>query len=227
MYFTDENAKKCDAIHMEIENWRKNKKITEGEYFFLLASLLDAIDKVANTVSVYGAFLKKFKKSALKNLKIEPIKFLKNNYKNEIYNENINDLIKDKKFDIVYLDPPYNERQYSANYHILETIAKYDNPIIKGKTWLRDYSEQKSNYCKKWEVTKVFSELIKDIDAEYIFLSYNSDLLMSLEEIKEIMSSRWKYWYFKKEYKRFKADNNRKNNEKILYEYLHYVKTKK
>lgn len=226
MYFTDENAMKCDAIRLKIEEWKKEKKITEGEYFYLLSSLLDSIDKVANTASVYGAFLKNFKKSALKNLKLEPVNFIKNNYKNEVHNEDVNEFIKNRKFDIVYLDPPYNERQYSANYHILETIAKYDNPIIKGKTGLRDYSLQKSDYCKKWEVKKVFSELINNIDAKYIFLSYNSDGLLSLKDIKEIMSSRWEYWFFKKEYKRFKADNNRKNNEKILYEYLHYVKIK-
>lgn len=108
----------------------------------------------------------------------------------------------------------------------METIAKYDNPVIKGKTGLRDYENQKSLYCKKWEVKKAFSDLIKNLDAKYIFLSYNSDGLLSLDDIKEIMSSHWDYWFFKKEYKRFRADNNRKNNEKILYEYLHYVKIK-
>lgn len=224
MYFTDENAMKCDAIRIKIEEWKMEEKITDGEYFFLLSSLLDAIDKVANTASVYGAFLKKFKNSALKSLKLEPINFVKNNHNNEVYNEDINDFIKNRKFDIVYLDPPYNERQYSANYHILETIAKYDNPVIKGKTGLRDYENQKSLYCKKWEVKKAFSDLIRNLDAKYIFLSYNSDGLLSLDDIKEIMSSRWGYWFFKKEYKRFKADSKRKNNEKILYEYLHYVK---
>lgn len=224
MYFTDENAMKCDAIRLKIAEWKKEKRISEGEYFFLLASLLESIDRVANTASVYGAFLKNFKKSALKNLQLEPVKFAKNNYKNEVYNENINEFIKNRKFDIVYLDPPYNERQYSANYHILETIAKYDNPKIKWKTGLRDYWEQKSDYCKKWEVKKIFSELIKNIDAKYIFLSYNSDGLLSLDDIKEIMSIRGEYGFFKKEYKRFKADSSRKNNDKILYEYLHYVK---
>lgn len=228
-YFSDENALKCDAIRIKIEEWKKSEKITDWEYYFLLTSLLESIDKVANTASVYWAFLKKLKKTAKISLQLQSADFFLNENKYEVYNQDINELIKNKEFDIVYLDPPYNERQYSANYHILETIAKYDNPDIKWKTGLRDYSNQKSNYCKKWEAKKSFTDLIKSIDAKYIFLSYNSDWLLSLEEIKEIMSTRWEYWFFEKEYKRFKADKteNRNHNQKVLKEYLHYVIVKK
>lgn len=107
----------------------------------------------------------------------------------------------------------------------MKTIAKYDNPEIKGKTWLRDYSHQKSDYCKKWEVKRAFIDLIQNIDAKYIFLSYNSDWLLTFDEIKDIMSSRWGYWFIKKEYKRFRAykKGDRKYNESKLYEYLHYL----
>jgi adenine-specific DNA-methyltransferase len=94
------------------------------------------------------------------------------------------------KHDVVYLDPPYNHRQYSGNYHILETIAKYDAPEIHGKTGMRDCRDQKSNYCSRVNVKKAYSELIKTIDANYIFLSYNDEGLMSLDDIKEIMSTR-------------------------------------
>jgi adenine-specific methyltransferase len=141
----------------------------------LLASLLEAIDKVANTASVYGAFLKKLKESAKKPLILKPIFPPINDYENEVFNEDINSFIKGRKFDVVYLDPPYNERQYSANYHLLETIAKYDIPTIKGKTGLRDYNEQKSLYSKKTEVKQIFSDLIQNLDAKYIFLSYNDE----------------------------------------------------
>mgnify|MGYP003468721641 CR=1 FL=1 len=83
------------------------------------------------------------------------------------------------------MDPPYNQRQYSANYHVLETIARYDNPILKGKTGMRDYSNQKSKYSNKREVKKAFEDLIMNADAKYIFLSYNNEGLMSFDEIKE------------------------------------------
>ena len=225
-YFSDENALKWDSIREKIEELKNKQKINENEYYFLLATLLENIDKVANTASVYGAFLKQLKKSAQKPLTLKPAEFFINDHTHDIYNEDINTLIKNTTHEVVYLDPPYNERQYSANYHMLETIAKYDNPEIRWKTWLRDYSNQKSKYCKKSEVIKSFNDLIQNISAKYIFLSYNDEWLMSLDEIKEIMSQRWQYWLKTLEYKRFKADKteNRNHKKDTVIEYLHYVK---
>jgi adenine-specific DNA-methyltransferase len=229
MYFTDENALRCDAIRTKIESWKDEKKISENEYYFLLATLLENIDKVANTASVYGAFLKNFKKSALKPLTLAPADFFLNDHEHEVHNGDVLEIAKMTSHDVVYLDPPYNERQYSSNYHMLETIARYDAPKIKGKTGLRDYSKQKSDYCKKTEVKKSFKELIGALDAKYIFLSYNDEGLMSLEEIRDIMSSRGEYGVFEQKYQRFKADKteNRNHTQDSVIEYLHYVKIKK
>ena len=227
-YFSDENAWKCDAIRIKIEEWKNQNKINDDEYYFLLTSLLEAIDKVANTASVYGAFLKHLKKSAQKLMILKPVELFINDHDHIIFNEDINSIVWKIKNDVVYLDPPYNARQYSANYHILETIAKYDNPQIRWKTWLRDYSNQKSRYCQKQEVLDSFNELIQNIKANYIFLSYNDEWLMTLDDIRKIMSSRWEYWIFKKEYRRFKADKteNRNHKKDNTIEYLHYVKVK-
>jgi len=229
MYFSDENAWKCDAIRDKIDEWKNNNKVNDDEYYFLLCSLLESIDKVANTASVYWAFLKKLKKSAQKPLELTPADLMLNDQDHIIYNEDINTLIKNTKHDVVYLDPPYNHRQYSGNYHILETIAKNDKPKIKWKTWMRDCSEQKSLYCSRDKVKKAYSDLISNIDAKYVFLSYNDEWLMSLEDIKEIMSQRWEYWFFTKKYNRFKADKdeNREFKKDYVYEYLHYVKIEK
>jgi Adenine-specific DNA methylase len=226
LYFSDNNGKKCDAIRQKIEVWRKNNKITENEYYFLLATLIENIDKVANTASVYGAFLKHLKTSAQKLLVMNPAKMVLNSQEHKVFNEDANKLISKIDTDILYLDPPYNQRQYSANYHVLETIARYDNPIIKGKTGMRDYSAQKSKYCQKMQVKKAFEDLILNTKAKYIFLSYNNEGLMSFEEIKQIMSKRGYYGYFEKSYSRFKADNESssrhiKANETT--EYIHYL----
>lgn len=225
-YFSDNNAMKCDAIRSKIEKWKQEKKINENEYYFLLCSLLEAIDKVANTASVYGAFLKHLKKSATKPIKLVPVDLYLNDNEHSIYNEDINYLIRHTSHDVVYLDPPYNHRQYSWNYHLLETIARYDNPEIKWITWMRDCSIQKSMYCSRTEVKKIYTDLIANIDAKYIFLSYNDEWLMTLDDIKEIMSTRWKYWVLKKNYRKFKADKseNRKYKQDKTVEYLHYVK---
>ena len=91
--------------------------------------------------------------------------------------------------DVLYLDPPYNARQYCSNYHVLETIARYDNLELSGVTGLRDSSSQKSKFCSKRTVVETFEDLIKNAQFKYIFLSYNNEGLMSLDTIKEIMSS--------------------------------------
>jgi adenine-specific DNA-methyltransferase len=224
-YFSDENGKKCDAIRITIEEWKNEGLINEDEYFFLLTSLLESIDKYANTASVYGAFLKILKKTAQKPFKLFPAETIVNEQTHYVYNEDVNTLIKKISGDILYLDPPYNHRQYATNYHLLETIAKYDNPQIHGKTGLRNYENQKSLFCSRSKVKTAFKELVVSANVKYIFLSYNNEGLLSLDDIKKIMSLRGKYGYFTKTYNRFKADkdDSRKYKTDSTTEYVHYV----
>ena len=225
-YFSDENAQKIDAIRSKIEDWKQAKLINSNEYFFLLATLIENADKVANTASVYGAFLKKLKKSAQQTLAFNPAQFVLNEREHKVYNEDIEALIGKIKGDVLYLDPPYNQRQYASNYHILETISKYDHPTIKGVTGLRDYNEQKSKFCQKKDVLKSFENIILKANVQYIFVSYNNEGLMSMDEIKTIMSKRGEYGVFTKTHTRFKADKNRTYKANNVTEFLHYVVVK-
>jgi adenine-specific DNA-methyltransferase len=229
-YFTAENGQKIDAIRFQIENWKEASKITEDQYYFLLASLLESADKIANTASVYGAYLKHIKRSAAKPMVIQPALSERNLFsqgsllqKNQIFQRDANELIKEIKGDILYLDPPYNARQYGANYHLLNTIAKYDTFVPKGKTGLRDY--YKSDWCKKGEVLKSFEELIENAQFPYIFLSYNNEGLMGQKEVQAVMERLGKYTLKTKKYQRFKADKTENRNHKATetFEYLHIL----
>lgn len=224
-YFSDDNGMKCDAVRQKIEDWKKADLISDDEYYFLITSLVESIDKYANTASVYGAFLKKIKKTAQNHLVLKPAELIINDQSHEVFNDDINKIVEKVAGDILYLDPPYNHRQYATNYHLLETIAKYDNPKIHGKTGLRDYDSQKSLYCSRSHVKKAFKDLISKAKTRYIFLSYNNEGLMTLNDIKEIMSSRGKYGHFTKKYNRFKADKseNRNFSANNTTEYIHYV----
>lgn len=221
-YFTNYNGMKCDAIRIELEKLYKNKDINEATYYCYLASLINSIDKYANTASVYGAFLKKIKKSAGKQFKMELLPVI-DGENGSVYNKDINALIKEISGDILYLDPPYNARQYCTNYHVLETIAKYDNPILYGKTGLRDYKAQKSLYCSKRTAADTFDDLIANANFKYIFLSYNNEGLMPLDTIKAIMSKYGKYTRYTREYRRFKSDSEDKRSisANTTTEYLH------
>jgi adenine-specific DNA-methyltransferase len=150
-----------------------------------LASLLESADRVANTTSVYCAFLKYIEPSAKKEMILLPADFVINDNEHKVFNMDSNHLIEQIEGDILYLDPPYNSRQYGANYHLLNTIARYDCFEPRGKTGLREYP--KSLYCYKNEAQKVFEYLIAKAQFKYIFLSYNNEGIMSIETIRKIM----------------------------------------
>ncbi|MCW8955052.1 MAG: DNA adenine methylase [Sulfurimonas sp.] len=217
-YFSDYNGKKIDTIRKKIQEWSETKKISSNLYYFLLSSLLESADKVANTASVYEAFLKTIKKPALKELELLPANFILNENSHQVFNEDSNELIKKISGDILYLDPPYNHRQYSSKYHILNTISLYDEFTPQGKTGLREYN--RSDYSKKRKVHESFKELIANAQFKYIFLSYNNEGLMSEEDVKSIMQKYGKYSLVKKEYKRFKVQLNAQNK---TFEYLHIL----
>lgn len=223
LYFSKENGQKIDAVRTGIEALKTSGKIDDSLYFFLLASLIESADKVANTASVYGAFLKHIKKSAAKTLILEPALFDETENPHHVFCEDANLLIKTISGDVLYLDPPYNARQYGANYHLLNTIAKNDTFVPQGKTGLRNY--EKSNYCKKGEVAKSFEELIKNAQFQHVFLSYNNEGLMTEEEVKTIMKRYGNYSLKTKKYQRFKADKTENRNHKATttFEYLHIL----
>ena len=224
LYFSDYNGQKIDAVRICIEKWRQEGEISEDMYYFLLCSLLESADKVANTASVYGAYLKKLKGSAQKPMVIEPAQFETSHQSNEVYQEDINCLIDKIEGDILYLDPPYNQRQYGANYHLLNTIAEYKPFVPKGKTGMRNY--YRSKYCMLREVGRELDHLVSRAKFEFIFLSYNNEGLLAFDEIKSIFEKYGRYSLVAKDYKRFKsdADCRRKHKASSTIEYIHVLR---
>jgi adenine-specific DNA-methyltransferase len=186
-YLTNENALRIDAFRQIIDSWRDQNLINELEYFYLLAGIIESVPFVSNIAGTYGAYLKGWDNRSHKRL--DPVKYsVTNNEKqNKSYNQDVNNLIKIIEGDILYLDPPYNGRQYISNYHLLETVARYDNPEIKGVTGIRNDPEASSDYCKKNKVSTAFENLIEESKFKYIVVSYSNEGLMSEEEISEIL----------------------------------------
>lgn len=222
-YFSDSNGRKIDAIRVRIENWRGKGMIDDNTYYFLLCSLLEAADKVANTASVYGAYLKHLKQSAKNSLELIPAEFWVNEVDHEVYRQDANNLIRNISGDILYLDPPYNTRQYGANYHLLNTIAMYKPFEPIGKTGLPVY--QKSKFSTKRMVKESFEDIVRNARFKYIFLSYNNEGIMSLSDIASIMHKYGDYSVVTQEYQRFKADKNESREHKAdrTTEYIHIL----
>ena len=224
MYLTSENALRIDFIRNKIEEWRNKELINKNEYYYLLAALIEGVPFVSNITGTYGAYLKQWDKRAFKKFEMIRLNVIDNNVKNKCYNKNSNDLIQEISGDILYLDPPYNERQYLPNYHLLETIARYDNPEIKGKTGIREYNSEKSNYCIKNKVYSEMEELIKNAKFKHIIVSYNQDGLLSKNDIETILKkygNKETYKLYEIPYKQYQNKLTKKLD--IHYEYLFYI----
>jgi len=176
----------------------------------------------SNVSGVYSAFQKKWDPRALKKFLLKPIKLVFNRGNNEVFNIDSMKLIPKIETDILYLDPPYNERQYAPNYHILETIAKYDSPIIRGISGMRDYKNQRSLFCNKSTALKSLDNIARNGKYKYLILSYNSEGIMSSEEIIEVLSKYGIVELIKFKRLRFKSNNSRENkNKKYVQEHLY------
>jgi adenine-specific DNA-methyltransferase len=228
MYFTEENAKRIDFIRTQIEEWKTAHLIDGSEYKYLLACLIEGIPFVSNITGTYGAYLKHWDKRAFKRFEMSRLQIVDNGYRNICFNEDANDLIKKISGDILYLDPPYNSRQYLPNYHVLETVAKYDSPQVSGVTGMRPHQNSKSDYCIKANVGQTFENLIKEADFKHIIISYSDDGLLNSEAIINILKKHCKSESVnvdKIPYSRYKG--KLVQEEKEHYEYIFYAQKQK
>jgi adenine-specific DNA-methyltransferase len=223
-YFTNENALRIDFIRQTIEQWRQEQLLNEQEYHYLLAALIEGVPFVSNIAGTYGAFLKHWDKRAFKKFQLIELDTYDNGRKNTCYNQDSNRLIREISGDILYIDTPYNQRQYAPNYHILETISRYDYPEIKGKTGLRPYQDIKSEYCVKNKVLDSFNDLVENAKFKHLIVSYSNEGIMAIHEIEEVLKSVGKestYRLYKIPYRRYKHRSG--NVEHNLHELLFYI----
>lgn len=189
MYYTGDNGKFIDKVRTQIEYWYEDCLLTNQEYFILIASLIETVPFYANISGVYAAFHKKWDSRALKSMYLREPETIVNSHFNQCYQTDSLKLLDEIEADIFYLDPPYNQRQYASNYHLLETIAKYDNPQIKGVSGMRDYSEQKSRFCNSKTALEDLEQIVKYGKYKHLLLSYNDEGIMLNNEILEVLKS--------------------------------------
>ena len=230
-YFNKDDAKIIGKIREDLEESISNKKINDKEYFILLSSLLFSMDKIANTCGHYDAYRKIEKIDSRFKYELIIPKQLDKNQKIEIYREDSNKLSRKIKADIAFIDPPYNSRQYSRFYHVLENITKWEKPELYG-TALKPKEENMSEYCKT-SAPKVFKDLIDNLNVNYIVVTYNntynsksssSKNKITLEEIKTILDEKGETKIFDKPYKFFNAGKTELKDHK---EYVFITKVEK
>lgn len=214
-FFTIENAQRIDYIRQRLEVLKTELELCDDEYKFILASIIICADAVSNVPAVYGCFLKNFKAKAMKNLCLKPIHMIEllsvnsRTYNLDVLSDELITAV-NQGTDLVYLDPPYNERQYSKNYFPLNIIAKTSEQLIgeaplKGKTGI-PVDCFISPFCKKGAVVQdAFEKLFKELNSKWIFLSYNSESIVKKDKMIELMSKYGTVSVVEREYKRFKS----------------------
>ena len=209
-YFSRDDCAKIGYIREDIEVLYKKGDINTRERAILITSLLYAMDKIANTCGHYDAYRKGVEFDKSLELYV-PMANRQNNPNNQCFNMDSNELVKNIEADLVYIDPPYNSRQYCDAYHLLENVARWEKPEVFGVARKMDRSTMKSKYCTQ-SATEAFEQLIGDIKAKYILLSYNnmaekgndrSNAKISDQDIMRILEKKGEVKIFSESYKAF------------------------
>lgn len=237
MYFTSENAGAIDAVREGIESWASDGLLDLDQTQLLLASLIQAADRVANTTGVYASFVKSWQPNSLKPLEIRAVRPAMPPVPSArgctaFRGPAAEMLGRAGAVDVVYLDPPYNERQYPGYYHIPELLARgWDpTPELRGKTGLIPDEELRSDWCRRGRCEEALRTVLDHSDARHVLLSYNEEGLIPLPRIEEILRDSGEadsYRRVGQGYRRYRSDSDgpsRRYQRDRVREWLHYVR---
>lgn len=223
-YFSKKVCSKIGFIREFIEKEFNAQKINQKERAMLITSLLYGLDKIANTCGHYDAYRQNVKLTDNLVLAVpEPNLNLKHN---QCFNCDTNELVKKISADVVYIDPPYNSRQYCDAYHLVENIARWEKPKVFGVAKKMDRTALKSKYCTR-SAPEAFDDLIENLKAKYIVVSYNnmarkgndrSNARISDTEIIATLEKKGKVDVFSEQFKAFTTGKSEHlDNEERLF----------
>jgi len=196
MYFTDQNARRMDGMLRFLRENGRDGSLERRELHLLLSTLLDAADRVANISGTYGAYLKSWQPNAVAPIALRIPEIIPSRLENLAFNEDANSLVRRIRGDVLYADPPYNHRQYAANYHVLLILAEHHGiddleafeKTLYGKTGLRPYEELRSSYSVPGEALAAMTDLVLSANVDHVVVSYNEEGLISREELGAILA---------------------------------------
>jgi adenine-specific DNA-methyltransferase len=234
MYFTPDNAGRIDAAREQLETWRKSKTISEDSYYLLLAAIIEGADRVANTAGVYASYMKRWQPNAKRRFEVIPEMPVKGAQPAEATLMDATDAAKSiGEVDLLYIDPPYNSRQYVAYYHIPEILARGwsdSAPAIRGKVGLLAGEEGRSQWSHGRRVQKLFSALLAASGARNALISFNSEGHLAPDALQSLLtkaSADGEVAHFTQRYRRYRADSEREGrhyHKDMALEHLYLVR---
>ena len=225
-YFSKSDCRKIGYVREDVESRYLKGEINARERALLITSLLYAMDKIANTVGHYDAYRKdaSFDRHLELRLPVPPNCKCKSN---KCFNQDANQLTPQLGLvDVFFMDPPYNSRQYSDAYHVLENVARWEKPEVAGVARKMDRSSLKSDYCTR-KAEDAFADLVDKINARYIILTYNnmaekgndrSNAKLSDEAIMRALKAKGEVKVFHCDHKAFTTGKSeRDDNEERIF----------
>ena len=212
-YFTEENAAILDEYREFCENIPDFKLKN-----YMLYVGMESLSRAANTTGLQACFLKKFKTPAARKIEFR----LEDHYEgeSEFHRTGIIEFLENyQDFDTIYLDPPYNQRQYGKTYHLYETFIRNDNPEIFGKTGQRKILDEPSKFCKLYECENEFKKLVSLCKNKTILISYNSEGNLPKEKFINLFNAEC----IEFDFRRYKSLSHEKENK--VKEYLFVINT--
>src|SRR5438270_11046492 len=234
MYFTPGNAARIDVAREELEDWRGAGSLDEDSYYLLLAAIIEGADRVANTAGVYASYMKRWQPNARRAFEIVPELPIKGAQPARAYLMDAADAAKSVgEVDLLYIDPPYNSRQYVAYYHIPEILARGWSeivPEIRGKVGLLAGEEGRSQWSHGRRVKKLFSGLFAATGARHALISFNSEGHLAPDSMRALLaeaSADGEVAHFTQNYRRYRADSEREGrhyHRNIAHEHLYLIR---
>ena len=234
MFFSEGNAERIDAARTALHRWHEERWIDSSVYYILLAALLEGADRVANTAGVYAAFIKSWQPNAKRPLILVPELPVKGAPGSTAHRADAVSLAADLgPIDLLYIDPPYNGRQYPGYYHVPELIARgwFDGPVVlRGKTGLLPADGQRSAWCSPRRVKPALADLLAASGARHVLVSYNSEGLLPDADLRAVLADAsvdGTVRRFSKGYRRYRADSDhaaRKYRASAVRELLYYAR---
>jgi len=187
-YFQVKNGMRIDAIRDAIESEYKN----HAYYPILLTSLMLAADRVDSTTGIQMAYLKEYAQRSYNDLELRVPELIQGD--GHAHRGDALELSKQLgHFDFAYLDPPYNQHRYFTNYHIWETLIRWDAPKYYGiackRCDARD-DETKSLFNSKPKMAAALRQVIDNLDASTMVVSYNNESWVTAREIEKWLAAK-------------------------------------
>lgn len=208
-YLTPENAAKLDAINGQINEWASSGKICALENSLLRHDLVLAVNRVANIAGTYGHYRSTFSKAAQARLALVSTPFRPAfRTDHSVLQGAAEEIAEQLTADVCYIDPPYMKRQYAANYHLIETVARGDEPKAIGVSGLRPWRDQYSVFCTRTRIQDAFRRVIQRADCPIFLISYSSDGLLKDEELADLFEPLGRFSVDRRVFPRFKSNQS-------------------